>query len=121
MDGIMNEMLKAGATFLISPLLKLFNQILLNGNFPEQWKINTLTPLHKKGDSQDPKNYRGIAVASSLSKLFLTVLHLRLKKFTKNNSLIPNCQIAYKENCRTSDHILCLKNLIDRYISKATR
>ena len=37
------------------------------------------------------------------------------------HDLVPNNQIAYKENCSTADHILCLKNIIDKYISRVSR
>ena len=53
--------------------------------------------------------------------MFLTVLQLRLRKFTEKHNVIPNCQIAYKENNSTSDHILTLKNIIDKYINKVKR
>ena len=61
------------------------------------------------------------AVASSIAKLFLTVLHKRLKQFIKEHDLVPSCQIAFKDKCSTSDHILCLKNIIDKYISRVVR
>ena len=120
-DGIINEMFKAGISSLINPLMKLFNAILSNGHFPKNWQENSLTPLLKKGDTLNPKNYRGIAVAESISKLFLTVLQRRLKNFVYKNNLVPNCQIAYKENSSTCDHILTLKNIIDKYINKVCR
>ena len=120
-DGIVNEMLKAGIASLASPLHKFFNHILQKGHFPECWQTNTLTPIHKKGDHLNPKNYRGIAVANSIAKLFLSVLHKRLKKFINVHNLVPKCQIAFKDKCSTSDHILCLKNIIDKYISRVYR
>ena len=98
-----------------------FNSILTNGHFPANWHENTLSPLLKKGDDLDPNNYRGIAVAVSISKLFLTTLQLRLKRFADEYDIVPSCQIAYKEKNSTSDHILTLKNIIDKYINRATR
>ena len=120
-DGIINEILKAGMSLLIKPMLKLFNAILTHGHFPSNWSVNTLSPLLKKGEDTDPTNYRGIAVAVSISKLFLTVLQLRLKTFSLRNNIIPSCQIAYKEKHSTFDHILTMKNIIHKYINKATK
>lgn len=62
-------MLKAGHTELLPMLTKLFNVILTNGCFPDTWRINMLSPLHKKGDNTCPEKYRGIAVSSNVSKL----------------------------------------------------
>ena len=114
-------MFKAGISSLLNPLHKLFNSILTHGYFPNAWRTNTLTPLLKKGDQYDPKNYRGIAVASSISKLFLSIMQKRLSVFSQSHNLIPSCQIAYKQKSSTSDHILTLKNLIDKYINMASR
>ncbi len=114
-------MLKAGSNALLDPLHKLFNQILSQQTFPTSWNYNTLTPLHKKGDLHDPKNYRGIALSSTLSKLFCTVLHNRLTKHIDINSLIPPNQIGYKKGARTADHVLTLKSLVDKYVNKIVK
>jgi len=116
-DGILNEMLKSGCTILVPLLNKLFNRILTSGIFPNSWRTNTLT--HKKGEKLNPDNYRGIAVGSNLCKLFCSVLHNRINLFADSNAVIPACQIGYKKKSRTSDHILTLKNLIDKYLRKA--
>ena len=58
---------------------------------------------------------RGIAVGCCLAKLFRSVLHNCLQTFIDANDLILNCQISYKKGTRTSDHILTLKNIIDKY------
>ena len=34
-----------------------------------------VTPLHKKGNVYDPNNYRAIAVASNLGKLFSNIFY----------------------------------------------
>ena len=120
-DGIVNEMFKAGINSLLFPLHKIFNSVLTHGYFPKAWQTNTLTPLFKKGDQYDPKNYRGIAVSSSISKIFLTIMQKRLSNFAYSNNLIPSCQIAYKRNSSTSDHILTLKILIDKYVNAVSR
>ena len=120
-DGIRNEMLKVGTYPLAQVLTNLFNVILVNGIFPTSWRLSTLTVLHKKGDKTNPKNYRGIAVSSNLCKLFCSVLHNRLVKFVDDNSIIPSNQIGFRKGSRTSDHILVLKTLIDKYIHRASK
>ena len=115
-DGIISEIVKASSSFIMTPLHSLFNRIFLSGYFPKLWRVNTLSPLHKKGNNSVTDNYRGIAVGCCLAKLFLSVLHNRLQTFIDANDLIPNCQIGYKKGTRTSDHILTLKNIIDKYI-----
>lgn len=121
LDSIPNEMLKAGSTELLKPLHKLFNLIFMQQNFPASWRLNTLTPLHKKGDINSPGNYRGIALSGSVCKLFCHILHHRLVKYIEDKKLIPPNQIGYKKGARTSDHILTLKTLIDKYVNTVTK
>ena len=120
-DGILNEMLKATITIITPHLNRVFNQILSYGKFPDVWRVNTLTPLHKKGSILQTENYRGIAVGSNLSKLFCSVLHRRLIEFADSHNLIPLNQIGYKKKTRTVDHILTLKHIIDKHIFKLPR
>ena len=66
-DGIINEMIKSGIEILVAPLTKFFNSVLLSEIYPCLWRVNLLTPLHKKGNLNIPSNYRGIAVSSTIS------------------------------------------------------
>ena len=96
-----NEMFKAGQESLLPLLEMIFNKILTNGEFPRSWRVNLLTPIHKKGDPLDPANYRGIAVGSHLGKLFCSIMNTRLLKFAEKNKLIPKSQIGFRRNYRT--------------------
>ena len=120
-DGIPNEILKTCVPPMIEPITKLFNSILTNGLFPKQWTVQTLSPLHKKGTINNPDNHRGIAIGNGLAKIFLQVLQKRLTSFSEKNKLIPTNQIGYKKGSRTTDHILTLKNIIDKYILQIPR
>ena len=114
-------MLKTCAPLIIQELNSLFNLIYSNGIYPDQWRTHTLSPLYKKGSPSITTNYRGIAVGCSISKLFLSILNNRLTLYAAKHKLIPPHQIGYKKNARTTDHILVLKNLIDKYISLIPR
>ena len=57
-DLISNEMLKNLSGKSEQILLKLFNDCLQRGVYP--WSNSITTPLHKKGDRQNPDNYRAI-------------------------------------------------------------
>ena len=115
-DFILNEMLKCSPDYLKHAILVLFNRILSSGIFPSSWRVNTLSPLHKKGDANICGNYRGIAIASNLAKLFLSILHKRLQTLINLNALIPVEQIGFKKGARTADYILTLTTLISKYL-----
>ena len=122
--GFKGEMLKAGITYIKKPITKLFNLIFTNTTLPDIWRESSLTPIHKKGDCYTPSNYRGIAIGNILYKVFCKILNTRLNTYLIENNCIPPHQIGFKQGYRTTDHILTLKTLIDKYIgtkkSKAT-
>ena len=69
----------------------------------------------------DTNNYRGIAISSCFSKLFCKILFNRLDKYLEDNSIIGSEQIGFRKHCRTTDHILTLKTLIDKAFKSSSR
>jgi hypothetical protein len=121
MDGIISEMLKSlvGHDTFVRLLYKLCNHILSSSKFLETWRYNILVPVLKKGDPNIHDNYRGLALGSTLSKLFCVVLKNGLEQFVSNYKIIPENQIGFRKGYRTADHILTLKTLPDKYLNKA--
>ena len=70
LDLILNDMLKAGQTALIGCINKLFNLIFAHSTYPKLWCEGYCIPIHKSGDINNPENNRGIAINSSIGKLF---------------------------------------------------
>ena len=115
-DLISNEMLKSSKLGLQKVLLKLFNGCLTQGIYP--WNCSITTPLHKKGDKQNPDNYRAITVGSCLGKLFASLLLQRLIEFRK--VICPDFpyQLGFRAGAQCSDHILTLTTIIEKYTKK---
>ena len=99
-------------------MLLLFNSILANNVYPSSWKLDILGPLHKGGPKDDCNNYRGICVSSCLAKLFNTLLRNRLEEKCNKEQVISKYQISGKRGARTSDHLLVLKHIIDKYVKQ---
>ena len=113
-DLIPNEFLHFCGVEMRRALLNLFNQCLSHGVYP--WTTSVVTPLHKKGSIYDPNNYRAIAVASNLGKLFATILLKRLIIFrAKVEPDTPN-QLGFCQGAQTADHILTLSTCIEKYV-----
>ena len=62
--------------------------------------------------------YRGIAISSCIGIFFSRILFNRLDKFLEHNNVICSPQIDFRKAMRTSDHILTLGTLIDKYFRK---
>ena len=114
-DLIPNEFLKASNPQMLKAITHLFNECLRLGAYP--WNTSNVTPLHKKGCTYDPNNYRAIAVSSNIGKLFSSIL---LERLVRYKSLVkpdtPN-QLGFCKEAQTSDHILTLSTCIDKYIN----
>ena len=115
-DNILNEYFVSAANVLLNPLELLFNMILDSGNFPNDWSTGIIVPIHKKGDINDPNNYRGITLVSCFAKLFTSVLNNRLKQWSTENDVITDAQFGFKSDHSTIDAIFILKYLIDIHI-----
>ena len=82
--------------------------------YPSMWRENMIKSIYKGGGTMDTNNYRGIAISSCFSKLICKILFNRLDKYLEDNSIIGSEQIGFRKHCRTTDHILTLKTLIDK-------
>ena len=81
-------------------------------------EIGLLSPLHKSGEKNDPNNFRGVAVSSCLGTLFNKLLQKRLEKLCDSKGFISEEQGSGKSGSRTSDHLLIVRFLIDKYARK---
>jgi hypothetical protein len=116
-DQILNEMIKVSEPVIINFLVKLFNTVFDSGIYPQEWTKAIIVPLHKKGANDDPDNYRGISLLSSLGKVFTTVLNSRLTKWSEANDVISEAQAGFRKGRSTVDHIFTLSAMIQKQLS----
>lgn len=104
--GIQDSYIKHNSSIIAPVLLDMFNLILENGIFPENWKQSFITPIPKKGNSVDVANYRGIAQQSVVPKLFDKLLTQKLYQFV--SVFIPSGQHGFmpKRSTQTNLHEL---------------
>ena len=93
-----------------------FNKLFSHAVQPKDLNINFLMTLFKKGEIEDPDNYRGIAIGSALGKIFSLILLDRLESVIQISHPISPNQIGFKKGHRTSDHIYVLKTIVDKIV-----
>ena len=107
---------------VILPIIhKLFNRLFSYGEFPEAWSNSIIVPLHKKGDVNEPVNYRGILLLDIFGKLYASILNRRITFYTNIYNKITESQAGFHENYSTTDNAFILQTLINRYISRKGR
>lgn len=117
-DMIKNEMIKSALPFIKHTVVKVFNTLLKEGQFPVSWTEGIIIPVYKQGGYTDPNNYRGITLNSCLGKLFCHVLNTRISNNLENRSFLIKEQAGFRKNFRTSDQLFILKTIVDKYIQK---
>ena len=112
-DEIHYEFLKHLTKNSLNYLLKIFNDIWINGTFPESWKIATLISISKPGkDNSNPANYCPIALTSCLCKTMECMVNKRLVWYLESNKLIRNSQCGFWKWRSTTDHVVELETSI---------
>ena len=99
-------------------LLKLLNKIFSEHIYPTSWTINFLKPIFKKGDKEDPNNFRGLAVGSAFAKLFSQILLSRLTSYINEKGLLSPNQGGFQKNMSTSDLIFLLQTIIEKVVKR---
>ena len=87
---------------------QLFNIIYDTGIYPENWSTGVIVPIYKKGDKDNPANYREITLTCALSKLFTFMLNRRINKWAEELNILTQAQFADKPGYSTTDAIFVL-------------
>ena len=107
-------LIKAGSDSLTPVLAQLFTAVFRSGRFPPDWALGAITPIHKKGDTTDPNNYRGITVGHVLGKLYAIVINNRLTDWLESRGLRAKGQAGFRKGYRTVDNCFILRALVER-------
>ena len=77
--------------------------------------------IFKKGEIDDPDNFRGLAIGSTFAKLFSQILLKRLTTFIEEKNLLSPNQGGFLKGRSTSDHIFLLQTIIEKVVKKRKR
>ncbi|KAG2215013.1 hypothetical protein INT45_014332 [Circinella minor] len=88
MDHLHAKMLGPITEYLTNPLTDLFILYWKWSKTPDSWRFAQVVPIYKKGDANDPANYRRISLLSVLHKILEICLQDEL------HSASPNIDIS---------------------------
>ena len=96
------------ADLIASPLCAIFNQSIISGVFPDEWKLSKVIPLLKQGERSDLNNYCpiSIAIVPVVAKVFERIIYDRLNSYLTENNLISSCQSGFRSLHSTTTTLL---------------
>ena len=77
-------------------LVLVFNKLFETATFPVEWSKSIIVPIYKKGDANNPDNYRGIALTSVVSKVYTHILNRRLSTWAEREEKIVEEQAGFR-------------------------
>ena len=93
-------------------ICNLINCSMSQGVFPQSLKLGKILPIHKRGDSRTPANFRPISLLPYLSKVFEKVVFYRLLNHLNNNNILTPYQFGFRKNMSTLDALIHFTELM---------
>ncbi|GAB0188723.1 mitochondrial enolase superfamily member 1 [Grus japonensis] len=105
-DGIHPRVLRELAEVLTKPLSTIYQQSWLTGEIPVDWRLANMTPIYKKGQKEDPGNYRPVNLTVVPGKVTEQIILSAIMRHVQDNQVIRPSQHRFMK-VRS-----CLTNLI---------
>ena len=109
-QGMTLELIKYGPPELHEKLITLYNEMLENGEIETTWRHTIFRMIEKKGDLEDPANYRPIAILAIFYKIFAKMLYHRLEE--KLDRQQAEDQFGFRSSFRIEEIIGIIENEI---------
>ena len=111
-DGITQEVLKAGGNAMLDMLKIIFDKILSSRDTPNHFAKMLVTPIFKKGDRENPANYRAISLLSIPGKVLNRILLQHIQ--AKTEPISSDRQYGFRPNRGTTDAIFIVRQLTQK-------
>ena len=94
--------------FILS--LRLYSSFITSrpGVCPKSFGETILCPLHKRGPTSDPNDFRGISLVNTMYKIFSSILNKRLYALVEENEKLDESQAGLRAGYSAIDNIFSL-------------
>lgn len=102
-DNLSTRVLKELSDEVAPILTMIFRSSLESGMVPADWKTALVTPVFKKGQRNDPANYRPVSLTSVCCKTLEHILTSTIMNHLENNEIMSSQQHGFrkKRSCET--------------------
>ena len=97
---------------MVDLLEQLFSVIWQEEIVPRQWREGLIVNIFKKGDREDPANYRGITLLSVVGKVFCKILNNRLVQCLDKEGALHEGQAGFRINRSCMDNVYTLNEIV---------
>ena len=97
---------------IINNLKDLFNQVLVTGVIPEEWKTSKTVLIEKKSKPK-ANELRPIALMNCYYKIFMGIIKEKIEKHLENNNLVNNYQAGSTKKRRIADNLFMLRYCVE--------
>ena len=111
-DKLSAEIFKVSFNIVSPFLLKLYNRLFLNEEYPHLWGEGIIVPIFKGGNQDEAGNYRGITLINILGKIYSQILLNRLNKWAEKEERILDNQFGFQKGNSTVDCIFTFYSVI---------
>ena len=105
-DNIHPRVLKEAAEQLSKPLAIIYNKSINTGCLPDDWKLGTVVPIFKKGDRQEPDNYRPVSLTSIPCKVLESMIRDCLMDHLEGKQVLSRHQHGFRPKRSCSSQLL---------------
>src|SRR3978361_2258585 len=96
------KILKSVIDVILIPLTNLINLSIDNSVFPDCLKLARGIPIFKKGNSNDPANYRPISLLPVFIKVFEKLIYRQLADYFESHNIFHPSQYGFRSNRSTT-------------------
>ena len=116
-DGLISEVFKYASAYVTPFFMSFLNKLFDSGVFPDNWTESVIVALHKKGNVNNPNNYRGISISDISSKVYGAIINRRIQEWVEENDIVGEHQAGFRRGYSTIDHIFTLMSCIQKQFS----
>ena len=120
-DEVPMFLAKKCAAQIAAPLADIFSASFAQGIYPDIFKKAVVVPIFKKGDRQDPKNYRPISNLPTFSKILENCFLVRVESFFRERNLLPASQHGFLKGRGTQTALFEFMHNLHQSLEKRQR
>ena len=113
MYGINNELYKYAPKSFLHKFFNFLNFCWICEDIPEEWSAAIVIPIHKKGDRNNPDNYRGISLLNTGYKIYSKIIAKRLTVIAE--VLLLEEQNGFRKGRSCMDCIFSASQIIEKH------